>query len=307
MKGNLMLAMALLIGFHTYAGDESKNKLAGGEYVLAFKKDGSERQASLNVAVDVRDAVITMSMGGSKEKLTGALNGGGFILEKTDKSGNIIYEGVIDAKGEAGGSWRIENGGLTAAKGTFTLQRRAASDLARDEAVAALNANDFKAAYDKFLPLAEAGDDKAMVTIGLMYQEGRGFQQDYGKAMDWYVRAFKNRNGDAYSNIGVMYRDGLGVGKNRKMAYCLFLITHVCSLGTESTQYRANSCLRKLLPEMSKEELAECFNCTLEYVQAYVESKGSREGLLEEHGPSKDRVALKDKPWWVKGELDFLK
>ncbi|MFC1498059.1 ankyrin repeat domain-containing protein [Verrucomicrobiota bacterium] len=176
----------------------------------------------------------------------------------------------------------------------------------KEEAIAALNQGNYKEAYNQFLPLADNGDDNAMITIGLMFHQGNGFKQDYSKAMDWYIKAFKKENGDAYNNIGVMYRDGLGVKKNKKMAYTLFLVTHVCSLGTESTQYRANSSLRRIIPEMSKEDLVECFNYTLEYVKAYVTSKGTIEGIPDKYKPSKKRVAIKNKPWWVEGELDFL-
>jgi hypothetical protein len=178
---------------------------------------------------------------------------------------------------------------------------------AAPEGMAAMDRGDYGEAYKQFLPLAERGDNKAQITIGLMYHQGQGFKQDYGKAMDWYIRAFTNMNGDAFSNIGVMYRDGLGVPKNKKMAYCLFLITHVCSLGSDSTQSRANSCLRRIIPEMTKSDLVECFSYTMEYIQAYVVSKGTLADIPAHLKPSKDRLALKDKDWWLNGELDFLK
>ena len=175
------------------------------------------------------------------------------------------------------------------------------------EGIAAMNEGDYVKAREHFLPLAEAGDDKAMITIGLMYHQGQGVKKDYSQAMDWYIKAFKKGNGDAYSNVGVMYRDGLGVEKNKKMAYCLFLITHVCGLGTEATQYRAGNCLGKIVPEMSHEELVECFDYTLEYIEAYVVSKGTLKGIPDDYRPSAERLSLKDKPWWLEGELDFLK
>lgn len=175
------------------------------------------------------------------------------------------------------------------------------------EGIAAMRNGDYQAAYKEFLPLAKKGDDKAMITIGLMYHQGQGFKQDYSKAMDWYIKALKKNNGDAWSNIGVMFRDGLGVKKNKKIAYCMFLITHVCGLGSQSTQYRANSCLRRMIPQMTLPELKECFNYTVEYIRAYAESRGTLKGIPDQYKPSPKRAALKDKPWWVKGELDFLK
>jgi hypothetical protein len=139
------------------------------------------------------------------------------------------------------------------------------------EGLAAMDRGDYAGACRHFLPLAEKGDSKAQITIGLMY------------------------------------RDGLGVTRNRKMAYCLFLITHVCGLGSESTQLRANSCLRRIVPEMTKDDLRECLNYTMEYIQAYVVSKGTLTAIPADLKPSTERLALKDKDWWLEGELEFLK
>ena len=157
-----------------------------------------------------------------------------------------------------------------------------------------------------FEPLAVAGDDRSMINMGLFYHQGQGVKQDYGQAINWYLRAFAKGNGDAYSNIGVMFRDGLGVPANKKIAYCLFLITHMRGLGTEDTQYRANSCLRRILDDMTKDDIRECFGYTEEYIEAYVKSKGSLKGIPNALRPSTSQPALKDKDWWMDGELDFL-
>jgi hypothetical protein len=175
-----------------------------------------------------------------------------------------------------------------------------------EEGKAALRRNDHEAAYKEFLPLAKNGDVRAMMTIGMMHYNGEGVPQDYAKAMDWFVLAYKEMDGDAFNNIGVMYRDGLGVPKNKKIAYVHFLLTHVGSLGDESTQIRANSNLRRILPEMTREELVECFNYTVEYLNAYVESRGKLKGIPDNCRRTKDRPAIRDLPLWMKGELDFL-
>lgn len=174
------------------------------------------------------------------------------------------------------------------------------------EALAAMDRGDYVAAYDEFLPLAKAGDDNSMISIGLLHHQGQGVKQDHAKAMEWYLKAFEKMNGDAYSNIGVMYRDGLSVTKNKKMAYCLFLITHMRGLGTDSTQYRANSCLRRLVPTMTREELIEIFDYTEEFIRAFVKSKGTLVGVPDECAPSEKRLRLKEKDWWLPGELGFL-
>ncbi len=177
-----------------------------------------------------------------------------------------------------------------------------------DEGIKAMNDGNYKIAYNEFLSLANSGDSKAMVTIGIMYHRGQGFNQDYKMALNWYLKAFDKFNGDAYSNIGVMFRDGLAVPKNNKIAFCLFLITHMRGLGSESTQYRANSCLRRIQQKKKKKDFIECFNYSEEYIQAFVKAKGDIEEVKKSHKTSKRYVLLKDKKWWLKGELpDYIK
>jgi hypothetical protein len=143
------------------------------------------------------------------------------------------------------------------------------------EAIEALKKGDYQTAYNGFVPLAEDGDSKAMVSIGWLYHEGRGFKQDYDKAMDWYLKAFQKRNGDACNNIGVMYRDGLGVSTNLQIAYALFWITHWEALGSESTQYRVGRNIEKIVARMAPEQIEEAVKMTAEYVVAYVEKRGN--------------------------------
>ncbi len=155
--------------------------------------------------------------------------------------------------------------------------------------------------------LAAKGESKSMVQLGLYYYEGTGVEQSYPQAMDWWLQAFTNQNADAFTNLGVMHRDGLGVPKNHKIAYCVFLTTHMCGLGSQSTQLRANRGLRRAIHELSNEEIKDCLsNYTLGYVTAYLEAKGNMTGIPEEHRPSKENPALKDTGWFMDSELDAI-
>lgn len=158
-----------------------------------------------------------------------------------------------------------------------------------------------------FESLSAKGDTKAMVQLGLYYYEGTGVKKDYPKAMDWWLMAFTNQNADAFVNLGVMHRDGHGVPKNKKIAYCVFLTTHMCGLGSESTQYRSNSCLRRIMEELSKDDIKDCLsNYTLGYVTAYLEAEGQMKGIPDKYKPSEDNPVLKDTGWWLDGELDAI-
>lgn len=172
------------------------------------------------------------------------------------------------------------------------------------EGVAAIKRGDYEAAYDEFYPLAEQGDSKAMVTLGMFFYKGDGFPQDYGKAMDWFLKALEIGNGDAFNNIGVMYRDGLGVPVNRSIAYDLFLIVHMRGLGGETTQIRANRNLRREVDELSEDEVKYALCLSEEQVLAYVKDRGTVPVDSALNGVR--HVAIKDREWWMDGELpDF--
>ncbi|HBC85413.1 MAG TPA: hypothetical protein DCZ94_00510 [Lentisphaeria bacterium] len=175
------------------------------------------------------------------------------------------------------------------------------------DAAALMQQGKTKEAIAIFEKLAAKGDSKAMVEVGLCYYEGRGVKQDYPAAMDWFLKAFSSQNADAFVNLGVMHRDGQGVPENKKIAYCVFLTTHMCGLGSESTQARSNSCLRRLVEKLTKEEIKDCLsNYTVPYVMAYMEAKGKLEGIPDKYKPSKESPAIKDLDWWMDGELDGL-
>ncbi len=155
--------------------------------------------------------------------------------------------------------------------------------------------------------LAEKGDSKSMVQLGLYHYEGTGVEQSYPEAMDWWLQAFTNQNADAFTNLGVMHRDGLGVPKNHKIAYCIFLTTHMCGLGGHSTQLRANRGLRRAVQELSNDDIKDCLsNYTLGYVTAYLGAKGDIAGVPEEHRPSPENPALRDTGWFLDSELDAI-
>ncbi len=172
------------------------------------------------------------------------------------------------------------------------------------EAVAALKRGDYETAYQEFAALAEQGDSKAMVSIGMLFYNGEGFPQDFGKAMDWFLKAMALGNGDAYNNIGVMFRDGLGVTTNRAVAYDLFLIVHMRGLGSQSTQYRANRNLRREVDELTEDQIRYALCLSEDQVLAYARERGATPA--HKISASKKHVAIKDREWWLDGELSGL-
>ena len=169
------------------------------------------------------------------------------------------------------------------------------------EAMSALKRGDYETAYQEFDALAEQGDSKAMVTIGMFFYKGEGFPQDYSKAMDWFLKAMALGNGDAYNNIGVMFRDGLGVPTDRSIAYDLFLMVHMQGIGGQGTQLRANRNLRREVSELSEDQIRYALCLSEEQVLAFVNERGATPAHdIKVPGKS---VALRDREWWLEGEI----
>lgn len=74
----------------------------------------------------------------------------------------------------------------------------------------AYDAGDYETAKSIFLPLAEAGDPRAMNTVGLMFAYGRGVEFSAATACDWFERAAELGHSRAQSNIASCFEYGRG-------------------------------------------------------------------------------------------------
>ena len=52
------------------------------------------------------------------------------------------------------------------------------------------------------------GDANAQYQLGLMYQKGKEYEQDFEKAVRWYTLAAKQGHVLAQFNLGLMYHKG---------------------------------------------------------------------------------------------------
>jgi TPR repeat protein len=129
-----------------------------------------------------------------------------------------------------------------------------AGSAAFGEGRAAFMAKDYAKAMRLLKPLAEGGDAKAQVTVGIMYDFGHGvakdpaqaidwyekaalqgipvvqhdlgvkyfrgvdIKQDYAKAVHWWRMAAEGGLADSQYNLGYLYSRGLGVGQDDKAA-----------------------------------------------------------------------------------------
>lgn len=86
--------------------------------------------------------------------------------------------------------------------------------LGLNQAVWAANVPDFR----ETLRAAKQGDAQAQTNLGLMYADGRGVRRDNAEAVKWYRQAAEQGDASAQNNLGNMYADGRGVRKNRALA-----------------------------------------------------------------------------------------
>ena len=71
---------------------------------------------------------------------------------------------------------------------------------------------------DKFRKAAEQGDAKAQHNLGICYYFGRGVEQDYTQAVQWWSKAAEQGLADAHNNLGICYENGEGVEQDYTQA-----------------------------------------------------------------------------------------
>lgn len=68
---------------------------------------------------------------------------------------------------------------------------------------------------------AEKGQSRAMITVGLLYEQGLGVPRNFSKAMEWYENAANAGEAEGWLRLGIGYEIGMGVQADlRKAADC---------------------------------------------------------------------------------------
>ncbi len=82
----------------------------------------------------------------------------------------------------------------------------------------AYDAGNYEKAKSIFLPLAEAGNVKALNAVGIMYDEGNAYPLDTEQACNWYEKSAKAGYAPAQRNFGICFHEGVGRSLNITMA-----------------------------------------------------------------------------------------
>lgn len=74
-----------------------------------------------------------------------------------------------------------------------------------------MEADNYTAAMEEFLPAARSGNADAEELIGVLYALGLGVEKDDERAFEWYLRSSLKGHPGAQSGIGWYYEVGRGV------------------------------------------------------------------------------------------------
>jgi TPR repeat protein len=69
---------------------------------------------------------------------------------------------------------------------------------------------------------AENGQSRAMLELGLLYENGIGVARNYSKALEWYQKAAYAGEGEAYMLVGQCHEIGIGTVADQEKAVAAF-------------------------------------------------------------------------------------
>jgi hypothetical protein len=184
------------------------------------------------------------------------------------------------------------NRGVTGLLTLFALCFSCLVEAGLDEGVAAMERNDYEAAFREFQPLADQGVAEAQFMLGLLYSDGRGVAKNPAKAvslyrdaaeqglahaqhslgdmyflgvgvaennaeaMNWYERAAKQGHPQAQFNLASMYSVGSGRAQSLVLAY-MWCSLSVTGWPAGEVRARRQSMCDEVLPEMSERDVAK--------------------------------------------------
>lgn len=88
-----------------------------------------------------------------------------------------------------------------------------------DEGIAAFEAENYETAVSELMPLAKAGQVKAMTWLGRVYADGL---EAPAQAFPWFLKAAQKGDAEAQTSLGELYAEGLGVEQDEEQALIWF-------------------------------------------------------------------------------------
>jgi TPR repeat protein len=125
------------------------------------------------------------------------------------------------------------------------------------EGLAAFDAGDYRAAYNHWRSLAEAGNPEAQVALaGLLESGGPGVGRDVRAAADWYRKAALAGDAVAQMNLAQFYAEGRGVRQDRICALAWFTLAAKQGRSWAAARRNAIASLVSAAEQLAAESLA---------------------------------------------------
>ena len=134
----------------------------------------------------------------------------------------------------------------------------AAADTLTD-GLAAFDGGDYREAVRIWQPLADRGDDLALVALAGLYRTGTGVGRDMAAAAGLYRAAAERGNADGQLNLGELLGGGFGIARDRVAAFMWL------SLAAAQGRIWADRHRRQIGKEMSRAEIAEADRRTADF------------------------------------------
>ena len=120
---------------------------------------------------------------------------------------------------------------------------------------------DPKEAAKWFRKAAEQGDADAQYWLGTVYEEGSGVPQDFEQAVEWFKKAAEQGKTNAQRQLGFAYEIGRGVDRNFVSAYAWYNITQ--ANGGQFAFKNKEACAKR----MTSEQIAKAQELSREMVK----------------------------------------
>ena len=115
----------------------------------------------------------------------------------------------------------------------------------------AKNRGDFAKALREWQPLANQGEARAQFYLGMLYENGDGVPEAYGKAREWYEKSAVQGDANAQFYLGLLCAFGRGASMDLVQAHMWY------SLAAGNGHARAALHRKDLAKEMKPAQIAE--------------------------------------------------
>ena len=120
---------------------------------------------------------------------------------------------------------------------------------------------------------AQQGDVTAQLTLGLIYDTGRGVPQNAWQAVEWYRLAAHQGHVTAQTNLGHLYAQGRGVAQDNVQAYQWFSLAAAAgdasaarsrdALSKHMTAKQVNQAQKRVAQWRAAKALEEAARCSV--------------------------------------------